>query len=1061
MRALPTDLRRQLESAVLAGRHAAEAGVRAAFSALGVKEREKPAHLSDPQARLRRGLRAKQRQLGGEYDVLVWDAAYEQWHRLLFARFLAENGLLRHPEFGAPVTLTECEDLAEELGEPDGWSVAARFAAEILPGIFRLDDPGVQLRLAPEHRIALERIVAGVPPAVFAADDSLGWVYQYWQSERKDQVNASEVKIGGADLGPVTQLFTENYMVRFLLENSLGAWWAARHPDSPLVSQFEYLRFDDDGQPAAGRFEGWPDRVAEVTVMDPCCGSGHFLVEAFGMLWRMRAEEEGLDPVAAQDAVLRDNLFGLELDPRCVQIAMFAVALTAWKQGGGWRELPTPNIACSGIPAKAPLEEWTALANGDERLQQALARLHTLFRDADTLGSLIDPRRATESAYGARSQRSFDDVHYDEVAPLLEKAAARESLDPATAVLGADATGIARAATILSRNYTLIATNVPYLGRNIQVPLLAKESERIAEDAKWDLASTFFHRSLWSTAGHASTAAVVIPQAFLAIQRYGDFRRRILINSELCLYGKLGDGAFSAITGAVVNVGLVIASGRKPPSDHTIRYLDAVVADDKAGHLRSGVLGAVLQDSQLEHPGHRITFNPPGRVPYFGEYVETHQGIATSDGARFVFKLWEVPLPRSGWTYLQSAPTGTGPYRGREDVIFWEDGYGKITEVCQPGAPFRGQSAWSRDGVVVAQMSSLSGTLYTGDRFDGSAVVLLPKNPADQPAVWHFVASGAFEKSVRSIDSKLRVANATMAAVPFDVDFWRRTAAEAWPRGLPEPYSDDPTQWLFEGRPEVALEPLQTAVGRLVGYRWPEQPDSDDLADLADDDGIICLPAVAGEQPAANRLQTLLARAYGDRWSPGLLRQLPEQTGLKKKSLDDWLRDDFFSHHCSVFSHRPFVWHIWDGRKDGFSALVNYHRLDRAGLEKLTYTYLGDWIERQRADAADDIAGADLRLAAAQELKGKLEVILRGEKPYDIYVRWKPLHEQPIGWEPDLDDGVRLNIRPFVMAGVLRSRVNVHWNKDRGRNPDGSERHNDVHCSIAEKQQARREAAGA
>ena len=116
-------------------------------------------------------------------------------------------------------------------------------------------------------------------------------------SDKKDEVNASERKIGGADLGPVTQLFTENYMVRFLLENSLGAWWAARHPDSPLVKEWEFLRFDDDGD-AGGRHRstGGRRRVAEVTVMDPCCGSGHFLVEAFAMLWQMRAEEEGLEP---------------------------------------------------------------------------------------------------------------------------------------------------------------------------------------------------------------------------------------------------------------------------------------------------------------------------------------------------------------------------------------------------------------------------------------------------------------------------------------------------------------------------------------------------------------------------------------------------------------------------------------------------------------------------------------------------------------------------------------------------------------------------------------------
>ena len=127
---------------------------------------------------------------------------------------------------------------------------------------------------------------------------------------RKDEVNASEVKIGARELPAVTQLFTEHYMVRFLLENSLGAWWAARHPDSPLIEAFEYLRFDDDGNPAAGSFDGWPDSVAEVTAMDPCCGSGHFLTSLFEMLWRMRVEEEGLDPVEAQDAVLRRTCLG-------------------------------------------------------------------------------------------------------------------------------------------------------------------------------------------------------------------------------------------------------------------------------------------------------------------------------------------------------------------------------------------------------------------------------------------------------------------------------------------------------------------------------------------------------------------------------------------------------------------------------------------------------------------------------------------------------------------------------------------------------------------------------
>ena len=176
------------------------------------------------------------------------------------------------------------------------------------------------------------------------------------------------------------------------------------------------------------------------------------------------------------------------------------------------------------------------------------------------------------------------------------------------------------------------------------------------------------------------------------------------------------------------------------------------------------------------------------------------------------------------------------------------------------------------------------------------------------------------------------------------------------------------------------------------------------------------------------------------------------QPAGSQEDLAGWLRDEFFKEHCQVFRNRPFVWHVWDGRKDGFSALVNYHRLDRPMLEKLTYTTLGWWIDRQKADARVGVRGADARLAAAQDLQRKLELILEGEPPYDIYVRWKALAEQPIGWDPDLDDGVRLNVRPFVEAGVLRSKFNVHWKKDRGKNPDGTERHNDLHYS------ARREA---
>jgi len=1059
VRALSSALRRQLETSILAARRAAESASRDAVESLGVFADRRPEHLTASQATLRNGLRAKWRQLGSDRELLVAECAYEQWHRLLFARFLAENSLLLHPQYRAPVTLADCEALAPELGEPDAWSVAARFAAEILPGIFRLDDPCVQLRLAPEGRDALEQILDALPAETFAADDALGWVYQFWQKDKKDEVNASERKIGGADLGPVTQLFTESYMVRFLLENSLGAWWAVRRPDSPLIGGFDYLRLDG-GRPAAGSFDGWPERVAEVTVMDPCCGSGHFLVEAFSMLWRMRAEEEGLSVIEAQDAVLRDNLFGLELDSRCVQIAMFAVAFQAWKAGGGWRQVPVPSITCSGIPGKARAEEWKALADGDERLENALVRLHVLFRDADTLGSLIDPKRTTEIIDQEHLQHSLEDVEWDDLAPLIASRAARETSDPATEVLGRDAASVARAADYLSSRYTLVITNAPYLTGKRQSAPLNRHIEKFLPLGKADLATAFLCRLEQMSEG---SYFAVTPENWLNLTSYTRLREAITAHSTIQVLARLGPGAFGQVSGEVVKPILIGITRRHPSPESRFLALDALEEEGsvaKAESLVSLPVAFRSQAAQREHADCRILLRDLPAFPPMSVVAECWAGIQTGDYLRFGRNFWELPLPNSDWSLQQSTVRQTQPYGGREHILLWEGGAGRLEQFARENrerlhdSHRRGGEAWGRPGVVVSAMGDLPVTIYTGELFDNNVGVISPHSEELLAPLWHFCSSDEFRSLVRTIDNKMNVTNRTLSKVPFDVDRWRQVAEQAG--ALPEPRSDDPTQWLFEGRPEASTAPLQVAVARLVGYRWPEQQAPDDLDGFADVDGIVCLPPVAGEARANDRLQQLLAAAFGAEWSPAKAEELLGRAGSKKKSLGEWLVDEFFKQHCALFGNRPFVWHIWDGRRDGFSALVNYHRLDRRRLEKLTYTYLGqDWVERQRAEGRDEVAGAEARLDAALKLQRRLEAILEGEAPHDVYVRWKESHEQPLGWDPDLDDGVRLNVRPFVEAGVLRASFNVHWRKDRGKNPDGSERDNDVHLSLAEKREAR------
>src|SRR5271157_476340 len=348
MSTLASGLRKQLENVCIAARDAAEAAAQSALQKRAVDQAKPFAHFNDEDKRLRRWLRARGKQAGDvegpdksqSIEHLKQELAYEYWHRMLFARFLAENHLLMYPS-GVAVSLEECEELAASERAPNGYVLAARYASRMLPPIFRVDDVLLDIEFAPEQRLALEKLLAGLPRETFVADDSLGWVYQFWQTKRKDEVNKSGAKIDGQTLPAVTQLFTEDYMVQFLLHNTIGAWWCARNrvagppggagvPAGKAPVAMEYLRWKEDGTPATGSFDGWPRSLKEFTMLDPCCGSGHFLVAAFRLLVPLRMHDEGLSVRDACDAVLRENLFGLELDPRCTQIAAFALALTAW-----------------------------------------------------------------------------------------------------------------------------------------------------------------------------------------------------------------------------------------------------------------------------------------------------------------------------------------------------------------------------------------------------------------------------------------------------------------------------------------------------------------------------------------------------------------------------------------------------------------------------------------------------------------------------------------------------------------------------------------------------------
>jgi hypothetical protein len=1189
----------------------------------------------------------------------------------------------------------------------------------MLPQIFRVDDPLLKVTLPTERRVALEGMLAELPPTVFTADDSLGWVYQFWQRDAKDAANdgvKSGAKIDADTLPAVTQLFTEHYMVLFLLHNTIGAWWAAKQisawPQGKLDKYgseaelraavalpgytFDYLRFVKDeasigkgvGQwrPAAGAFPGWPRSAKELTVLDPSCGSGHFLVSVLELLARLRIAEEGLSAADAVNAVLKENLFGLELDQRCTQIAAFNVALAAWKLAGG-KHIPLPDLhlACSGMGPNCTEDQWVKLAetcmspgrrsaspthallptHGREAIRSTLRDMHALFSKAPELGSLIDPT-ATAGTLGS--------ADWETVKPFLADVMAEEASTKAGATGGDSesyeravaAQGMAKAAEILAGEYTLVITNVPYLGRGGQGDVIKAFCEKEYPEAKSDLATVFVARMLkWVGRDEKSgTIAAVTPQNWLFLTSYKKLRERLLKERTWNIVVRMGEHAFESSAAAGAFAAMMILSGGKPAKEppHVMAGIDVsaprgqqpIYAAEKAALLRGegtgsaaegedsaalqmdgnpfhaagnalqaggntlratrstlqpdrstlqtrgsalqadgrslqldgrplpttrrpadfvnggpgtahgapardaggqsaahgaqrpadgapamaplpadspesdegpedqtpadpaadagpadGSIKLVPQAEQLKNPDATILLSQSSGLPLLKDVCHTYQGIGTADAGFYIMKFWEVPSVASPWSLYQMAPESLAVVSGCHSVLRWEDGDGILCS--SPQARVCGQPAWGKDGIAIAVTAGLPRGLFMTSLFDCTLAALIPDKREYLQSLCAFVLDVRFASEVRKVDQALSVTESSFGKVPFDLAHWQKVAAEKYPNGLPEPQSDDPTQWLFHGHPaaRLPLDPaptahhpttLKVAVARLVGYRWPAELDTTmrlapearawvekckELERFADDDGVVPLVPMRGEPAAEGRVRDLLRAAFGSEWSgtkePALLDAAAAANGAKSPApnLDDWLKNRFFAEHCALFHNRPFVWHIWDGRKkDGFGVLVHYHRLaapngeGRRLLEKITHGYLGDWIARQRDEIKANKAGADARLAAALDLQKKLEAILAGEPPFDIFVRWKPLHEQPIGWEPDINDGVRMNIRPFVEGGVLREKVNVKWKTDRGQEPqklrpkadfpwfwDGAtfvgDRVNDIHLTNAAKQRAR------
>ena len=413
MQPLDKDLRSQLEKAVKDARDIAETGAKAALNRIGVGDKKKPDFLNDEQAELRVQLRARGRQLGdtlhnsGAQDIehLVREMAYEHWHRMLFARYLAANNLLMHPELNVPVTLGDCEELADEEGARDGFALAARYATDMLPQIFREDDPVLEVEMAPEHRNKLQRKVEGLPqrgvrgrrqPGVglpVLAGEAQGRGERLGRQDRGRRAARRHAALHRALHGAVSP----RQHARRVVDGAAPRYGSLLRVPA-LRGGSRCRARDRRGDRRAGAGRGNVRRLAGRGGRPHGDGPLH----GIGPLPRGRPADAGPACGFAKRGSRRNTPW-----MRCCATTCTGWRLTSgarrsrplrwrWRRGRfpaprGYRELPEMNLACSGLAPEGDLRAWEKLAGDDERLRNGMRRLYTLFQDAPTLGSLIDP----------------------------------------------------------------------------------------------------------------------------------------------------------------------------------------------------------------------------------------------------------------------------------------------------------------------------------------------------------------------------------------------------------------------------------------------------------------------------------------------------------------------------------------------------------------------------------------------------------------------------------------------------------------------------------------------
>ena len=604
-------------------------------------------------------------------EEFVERAAYTWINRLLALRAMESRGLIEetlrsnldYEGISEALYILRADAPQRCTGADGGWWAviedACRAQAAALPGLFDLDDPAAALRPSTPALLRCIEMVGAAPDgftldaadAAFADPDAIGWAYQFYQEAAKARVYAKLGRGGKAasrsDIAAATQLFTEPYMVQWLLQNSLGRSYHEAYPDSRLPETWDYYIRQ---HPAGQRAPEHPRALEALDLIDPCCGSGHFLREAFDMFVAMyRERHPELSAARIVERVLEQHLHGIDLDPRAAQLAALTLYLRAWEvmredAGNAFALLaasptahPTSlsiNIAAtpSGLSAGA-LQRHLKRNPGDRVMQPLLQGIFAALEQADILGSLLRPAEHIDAAIKNLQQPHTMQMDFDSddaalrrtmtmlarsdpaelKCTLLERVAqsfrseAGAGADVAAALFGREAAGGVRLLQLLDRNYAVVVTNPPYMGSgNMDMPL-KKYVEQHYKPGKRDLYAAFILRCL-ELCRAEGRVAMITQQSWMFLRSFAELRA--LPEDKLAAAAKKGDypgllraatieslahlgpNAFEEISGEVVQNAMFVLNNATPhPEDRIVafRLVGLKSPAEKAGVLREAV----------------------------------------------------------------------------------------------------------------------------------------------------------------------------------------------------------------------------------------------------------------------------------------------------------------------------------------------------------------------------------------------------------------------------------------------------------------------------------------